>query len=234
MITTLDWSMARILLIEDDADLLQLLSHALFRNGFEVHHAFNGKEGYDKILSLHPDLVVLDLMLPLLPGTDLIKMVTDNVMIRDIPIIVMTAYSDQADMLERSVKLQGAREYIKKPFHMKDMVSLIRRTLKQFPSKKEDLPQQVSKGVARLDPRFRTLWINDQNVATLSPKEAQVLTILLEAKGSVKRDQIIAKVWGDSGNDNILYKTIQRLRTHLGAQESKRIQTLPEGYEFIG
>ena len=112
--------MSRILIIEDNVELVQVLSLGLFKSGYEVHYAFNGKEGYEKILSLHPDIVLLDLMMPILAGTEVLRMVSENTMIRDIPIIVMSAYGQGRDgerkLLESSVRNQGAREYISKPF----------------------------------------------------------------------------------------------------------------------
>ena len=226
--------MAKILVIEDDADLQQILSHTLFRHGLEAHHAFNGKEGYDKILSIRPDLILLDLMLPVIPGADLLKMIVENVMLKDIPVIVMTAYGDETDILERSIKAQGAREYIRKPFRPNEIVNLIKRTLQQYPRERTDAPRQYSKGVVRLDSGYRTLWIHDQKIATLTPKETKVVQILLESKGAVPRERLVHQVWGAEGNDNILYKTVQRIRDHLGPKEGRRLQTHPESYEFIG
>jgi two-component system phosphate regulon response regulator PhoB len=226
--------MARILVIEDDAELQQLLNHSLYRQGFEVHHAFNGKEGYDKILSLRPDLVLLDLMLPQVPGTELIRMMQENVMLRDIPVIVMTGYGDKSDVLELSIRAQGAREYIRKPFRPAEIVSLIRRTLEQHPKENPAAPRQYAKGVLRLDSGYRTLFVQDKLIGTLTPKEAQVLQLLLDSKGAVPRARIIQEVWGAEGNDNILYKTVQRIREHLGAKESRRLQTHTDAYELLG
>lgn len=226
--------MARILIVEDDAELQQLLNHSLYRQGYEVHHAFNGKEGYDKMLSLRPDLVVLDLMLPYIPGTDLLRMMQENVMLRDIPVIVMTAYGDKSDMLERSIRAQGAREYIRKPFRPTDIISLIKRTLAQYPKEKAAAPRQYAKGVLRLDPGYRTLFVQDKLIGTLTPKEAQVLQLLLDSKGAVPRARILQEVWGADANDNILYKTIQRIREQLGPKEARRLQTHTDAYELIG
>lgn len=230
--------MARILIIEDDADLVQLLSLGLFRAGYEVHYAFNGKEGYEKILSLHPDLILLDLMMPILAGTDVMRMVSENVMIRGIPIIVMTAYGqgrgDEAKLLESSIRAQGAREYIRKPFQPQEMFAMIKRVLRQRAPEKDAPPREIIKGVVRLDPRFRTVWISNKRVATLSPKRAKVLQLLLESKGPVKRVKLISAVWGEDGKDNLLEKTIQRLREDLGPEESQRLQTRASGYELIG
>lgn len=226
--------MARILIIEDDADLQQLLSHSLFRHGYEVHHAFHGQEGYDKVLSLQPDIILLDLMLPGIPGTDLLRMFQENVLLRDIPVIAMTAYGDKSDLLEWSIRAQGAREYIRKPFRPSEVVSLIKRTLQQHPKGSSARPRQYAKGVVRLDPGYRTLFIQDKRVATLTPKEAEIIQILLESKGPVPRTRLIALVWGTEGNDNILYKTIQRIREHLGPDAARRLQTQADSYELLG
>ena len=225
--------MARILVIEDDAELVQVISLTLYKFGYDVHYAFNGKEGHEKILSLRPDLVLLDLMLPIMPGTDVLKRVADNVLLRDIPIIVMTAYSDQANMLERSLRAQGAREYLRKPFSPKELLGLIRRTLEQYPSAQAP-PEQVIKGMVRLDQRFRTVWIGEKQAATLSPVRTKLLRLLLESKGPVKRAKLLQAVWGARGTENLLVKTIQRLREDLGTEEARRIQTSSDGYELIG
>ncbi|MDD5628575.1 MAG: response regulator, partial [Elusimicrobia bacterium] len=137
--------MPRLLIVEDDGDLQQILSFAFNREGFEVHYAFNGQEGYDKILSLQPDLVLLDLMLPILSDVDVIKKVISNTTVRDIPIVVMTAHSDKADMLEQSIRAHGVREYVRKPFELKLLVSLVRRLISQYPRAPAP-PCEVAKG----------------------------------------------------------------------------------------
>lgn len=224
--------MAKILIIEDDGGLQQMLSIAFNMEGFEVHYAFNGKEGYEKILSQQPDVILLDLMMPVLNGVEVIKLVTANTLVRDIPIIVMTAHSDKADMLEHSIKAQGVREYVRKPFEIASMKSLVRRMISQYPRK--SVPSSyVAKGEVRLDTKFRTVWINDKMIATLSPTRSDVLKLLIEAKGAVKRDKLLHTVWGNGGSQSALEKTIQRLREDLGS-DAQRIQTTSEGYELVG
>ena len=223
--------MAKVLIIEDDGDLQQILSVVFNRQGYELHYAFNGKEGYDKMVALQPDVVLLDLMLPVLNGVEVIKLATTNTSLKDIPIIVMTAHGDKADMLEHSIKAQGVRAYMKKPFELGDIRSLVRRMLAQYP-RNPVAAAQVAKGEVRLDVKFRTVWVSDRRVATLSPMKAKVLELLLQAKGAVKRETLL-KVWGDSSSVPALEKTIQRLREDLGA-EGRRLQTTPEGYEIVG
>src|ERR1700757_2645232 len=145
--------MAKVLIIEDDGDLQQILSLTLSRDGYELHYAFNGKEGYDKMVSLQPDVVLLDLMLPVLNGAEIMKMVATNTLVRDIPIIVMTAHGDKADMLESSIKAHGVREYLRKPFEISKLKSTIRRMLSQYPRHAET-PAHIAKGVVRLDTQF--------------------------------------------------------------------------------
>ena len=224
--------MAKVLIIEDDGDLQQILSLTLSKDGYDLHYAFNGKEGHDKIVALQPDVVLLDLMLPILNGAEILKLVATNTALRDIPIIVMTAHGDKADMLETSLKAQGARAYLRKPFELGELRSLVRRMLVQYP-RVPVTATEVAKGQVRLDVKFRTVWISDRNVATLSPMKARVLELLLSAKGGVKREALLQEVWGDAKAGAALEKTIQRLREDLGA-ESRRLQTTTEGYEIVG
>lgn len=224
--------MAKVLIIEDDGDLQQVLSVVFNREGYELHYAFNGKEGHDKMLSLQPDVVLLDLMLPVLNGVEVLKLVSTNTSLKDIPIIVMTAHGDKADMLEHSIKAQGVRAYLKKPFELGEIRSLVKRMLTQYP-RNPITAAQIAKGEVRLDVKFRTVWVKDRMVATLSPMKASVLHLLLEAKGGVKREKLLQAVWGDPAAVPALEKTIQRLREDLGP-EGRRLQTTAEGYEIIG
>ena len=224
--------MAKLLIIEDDGDLQQMLSIVFTREGFEVHYAFNGQEGYDKVLAIQPDFLVLDLMLPVLNGVEVIKRVTNNTLTRDIPIIVMTAHSDKADMRENSIRAYGVREYLRKPFEVSELKSLVKRLLANYPRQVAE-PTHIAKGAMRLDTKFRTVWVNDARVATLSPTKAELLKLLIEAKGSVKRERLIQSVWGKDGSVGSLEKTVQRLREDLG-EHAQRLQTTADGYELIG
>lgn len=225
--------MARILSIEDDAELQHLIGACLFRAGYEVHYAFNGKEGYEKILSLRPDLVLLDMMLPILSGVEVLKLTMSNTLIRDTPIIVMTAFADQANTLEGSLKAQGVREYVHKPFKIAELIGLMERVIRKN-AVSPISPVGVSKGGVRLIPQMRTVWIDDALVATLPHKRANLIKVLIEAKGAVKREKLLQAVWGQEGTANLLEKTIQRLREDLGPKGHDRIQTTPEGYELLG
>lgn len=224
--------MARILIIEDDGDLQQLLSLCLNQEGYEVHYAFNGKEGYDKMLQLQPDLVILDLMMPVLNGVEVIRLVTANTLVKDIPLVVMTAHGDKTEMLESSIKAQGVRAYLRKPFELSEFKALTRRMLQQYP-REVVASSLVAKGTVRLDTRFRTVWIEDRLVTTLTPVKASLLRFLIESKGPIKKEKLLAAVWGEDGSSTALEKAVSRLREDFGS-EGRRIQTSPDGYELVG
>ncbi|MFA5139089.1 MAG: response regulator transcription factor [Elusimicrobiota bacterium] len=225
--------MARILCVEDDADIQHLLSLAFQNEGYEAHYAFTGKEGYEKALSLNPDLILLDLMLPVMNGVEVIRLLKQHKKARDIPIIVMTGYPMDPNFVESTIRSLGVLEYIRKPVHLQELMSLTRRILshhipRTFPSLK------LHKGAVRIDPKFRTVWIHDKLVATLAPKRFEVLFSLVQAQGEVRCEELLKKIWGLGGTKNDLEKAVQRLREDLGPGESHRIKTTPNGYELIG
>ncbi|MBI4422124.1 MAG: response regulator transcription factor [Elusimicrobia bacterium] len=224
--------MARILSIEDDADLQHLIGLTLHSNGYEVQYAFNGKEGYEKILSMHPDLILLDLMLPGMNGIEILKAVQTNKDVRDLPIIVITAYGDDVSMLEHSVKALGAIEYLRKPLEMAMLLNHIKRALAARP-KQSPAPEDIRRGAIRADPRFRTVFINDRLIATLPSRRFQLLQTLMEASGELSKEEL-CQLMGGAGTVFALEKAIQRLREDLGPEESKRIQTTETGYRLIG
>ena len=225
--------MPRLLIVEDDAELQHLLGFIMYKQGYECHYAFNGKEGYEKILALHPDLVLLDLMLPIMSGPDVIKKVMEHPDLRKIPIIVITAWGGDADAVETQLRAEGVREYIRKPLVIEDLVRLVKRILSENPQGALPKGTLVEKGKVRLDMSLRTLWIDDKLVATLPPKRAELLKLLLEAKGPIKREKLLKQVWEPSAELNLLEKAIQRLREDMG-EARHRIQTTEEGYELVG
>lgn len=225
--------MARILSIEDDPDLQHLLGLSLQGEGYEVHYAFTGKEGYEKVLSLNPDLVILDMMLPVMNGTELIAKIKEHKTARDIPIIVTTAYQDDVNFLESKIRALGVLEYLRKPVRLEEVKRLI-RTILAGVEERAPLALDIRKGAVRIDPKYRTVWVKDRLVATLPPKRFELLRALLQSVGSVTRKELLRRVWGNGGSDdNVLEKTIQRVREDLG-DEGQRVQTTLDGYELVG
>jgi DNA-binding response OmpR family regulator len=209
-----------------------MLSIALNHEGYDVHYAFNGKEGYEKVLSLNPDLIILDLMLPGMNGIEVIRAVKTHKDFRDVPIIVVTAYEDRVSMVESSVKALGAPVFLRKPISMSELVMHVKRELAQV-QKKETPPPELRKGAVRADPRFRTVWVEDRLVATLPIRRFQLLKLLMDADGEVSKEALVKQLGGET-TVHAVEKAIQRLREDFGSHESKRIQTTEHGYQLIG
>ncbi|MDP3541241.1 MAG: response regulator [Elusimicrobiota bacterium] len=121
--------MARILSIEDDVDLQQVVTYALAKKGWDVVYAYDGKDGLDQARKVIPDLILLDMMLPGLNGIEVIKALKADEATRDIPVVVMTAYPSDAQFLKSAVLAMGAVEYLAKPVHIDELVSTIERLL---------------------------------------------------------------------------------------------------------
>ena len=230
--------MPRILSIEDDEDTQHLIGNALFRDGYEVHYAWNGREGYEKILSLDPDLILLDLMLPMMNGVELLKKLQDNKVAQDVPVIIVTGFGDEANLLGHSVKALGAADYLRKPVQIQDLLQTVKKTLRSHPRAKQasvdETTPKLQKGVLKADPKFRTLWINDRLVATLPHKEFALLQCLMKKPGPVTQDNLLKAMGYSNRQRNALKQAVHRLRAMFGEAESRRIQTTTDGYELIG
>ena len=119
--------MIRILSVEDDVDLQRLLALALADEDLEVHYAFTGPEGFVKALALRPHVILCDLMLPVYGGRELIAKLKAEASVRDVPIVVITAYYDSASFVEEEIRKLGVIEYLRKPVRTEDLVRVIRR-----------------------------------------------------------------------------------------------------------
>ncbi len=121
--------MARILSVEDDVDLQQVVAYALKRKNWEVVYAYDGKDGLEKALELRPDLILLDMMLPGLNGVEVIQELKKTDATKMIPIVVMTAYPSDAQFVASTILAMGAVEYLAKPVHIDELVQTIERLL---------------------------------------------------------------------------------------------------------
>ena len=222
--------MPRILSVEDDPDFQHLISLALRNQGFEVHYAFTGPEGHEKALSLNPDLILLDMMLPGLSGPEVVKLLMKSKATREIPIIVLTAYPTDANFFESEIKALGAVEYLRKPVQLEELVKRIKRLLG---SRKSKPPFSVWKrGAIRIISETKSVWIGGTMIAHLAPKRFEVLFHLLQCEGEVPWQELVEKIWGRDGSKNDLEKTVSRLREDLGA-EGYRLSTTRGGYQLV-
>jgi len=227
--------MAKILLVEDERSIAEGLKISLEAEGFQVAWAKDGKEALSAWEWARPDLIVLDLMLPGVSGTEVCRTIR---MRSDVPIIMLTARDTEVD---RVVGLEiGADDYLTKPFSTRELVARIRAILRRAtpgPSTApaEELPSEAS-GV-RVD-RSRHEVTVDGRAVELPPKEFELLAVLIEHAGRVlTRNQLIDEVWGPDyvGDTKTLDVHIRRLRGRVeeDPQQPVRIRTVRGiGYRF--
>ena len=121
--------MPKILSIEDDVDLQQVVAYVLKKKGWEVIFAYDGKDGLEKAIELKPDLILLDMMLPGLNGIEVITELKANAATKAIPVIVMTAFPSDAQFIESVAVAMGAVKYLAKPVHIDTLIETVERLL---------------------------------------------------------------------------------------------------------
>lgn len=230
--------MARILSVEDDEHVQHLLGQALFQQGYEMHYAWNGQEGWEKVLAVDPDLVLLDLMLPMVNGVELLKRMRASRAVRDIPVVIVTSYGDEADMLKHALSALGAARFLRKPIDFAELTRCVKAVLAAHPrvSSRAAPPSArvLRKGGVAADPVLLTVWVDDKPVGTLRNKEFSVLRLLLESPGPAAREGLMQGLRYGPKQDAALKQVVHRLRAALGEVHKARIRTTPEGYELVG
>lgn len=225
-------SRERLLLIEDDADLVQSLRLALGREDYSVDHALSGLEGLSKVLEQPPDLLLLDLNLPDMDGLSICREVRGNPATRDLPIIMLTARAQEND---RVLGLDlGADDYIVKPFSVRELRSRIQALLRR---RRLDggVPEDVfSEGGLTVDYRSRRISVDGVEIR-LTTRELELLWFLITNRPQVlSRERILERVWGLSAD--IETRTID---VHIRALRKKIHSDIVEtvfgaGYRFRG
>ena len=223
---------ADVLVVEDEPDIRHLIAHHLGREGFRCREVATGAEALRAVRTSIPDLIVLDLMLPEMDGFEVCRRLRGDAGTAAIPIIMLTAKSDEID---RVVGLElGADDYVAKPFSPKELVARVRAVLRR--ARPDPTRGVYREGPIVLDPGRHTVMVRGAPVA-LTPKEFDLLQVLLEASGRVlSREHLLTRVWGYAHADAIESRTvdvhIRRLRAKLG-DDGRRIATVKSvGYRF--
>jgi two-component system, OmpR family, response regulator RegX3 len=229
--------MPRILVVEDEPSLVDALEYGLEAEGFDVVSATDGAESLSLFERERPDLIVLDLMLPGLPGTEVCKRIRAT---SAVPIIMLTARDTEIDKV---VGLElGADDYLTKPFSMRELTARIRAVLRRGglplnPNGEPDLGAPLEVSGVRVDPERHEVFVRGERVE-LPPKEFALLELLLRNAGRVMtRDIVIDRSWGADyvGDTKTLDVHIKRLRGRLEADphEPRLILTVRGvGYKF--
>lgn len=186
--------MVKVLVIEDEETLLNNLADKLRAEGFTVSVAQDGETGLEKVHSDHPDLIVLDIMLPGLDGLSICRMVRHHTATAHIPIIMLTARGTEVDKI---VGLEsGADDYIVKPFGLGEFLARVRAVLRRAPGPLMLQQDEIVSNDLRLNLTGRRVFKNEQEIK-LSNKEFDLLAELMRNRSAVlSRDLILTKVWG--------------------------------------
>ena len=223
----------KILIIEDEKDIVKMLDYNLKKEGFKTLSAHNGEDGLDMARKENPDLILLDLMLPEMDGLDVCKAIKNEAKTSHIPIIILTAKAQETDKI---VGLElGADDYMTKPFSPRELMARIKAVLRRM-KEKDKLPEVLRIGDLTIDFSKIMVSIKDKPIE-LTAKEFELLKTLIKAKGRVlSRDYLLDTIWGFDQALEIQTRTvdvhIQTLRKKIKS-EAKRIVTVKNyGYRF--
>jgi len=214
----------KILVIEDEPDIAEVLQYNLEKEGFDVETARRGDTGFDAVRRDNPDLILLDLMLPGIDGLELTRMLKRDPLTSRLPIVMITARGEEVD---RIVGLElGADDYISKPFSPREVVLRVKAVLRRF-QHEESAVELIEVGGIELDVSGHQLRVRGKEMP-LTATEFRLLRLLLERCGRVQtRGQLLSDVWGyaEDIDSRTVDTHIRRLRRKLGP-EAERIETV--------
>ncbi len=185
--------MKRVLIIEDDRDIIELVRYNLANEGFQVSAATDGSTGLAQVKKSAPDVLLLDLMLPKLSGLDICKEIRRDQALNRLPILMLTARGDEAD---RVIGLEmGADDYVTKPFSPRELVARVKALLRRA-EPTEDVARTIEAGRLQIDPSSYKVTRAGKPL-TLSTLEFRLLYYLASRANKVfTRDQLLDAVWG--------------------------------------
>lgn len=205
----------RILVVDDEPDLVELLAYNLKKEGFAVTSSPDGEDALKKALEKDYDLVILDIMLPGIQGIELCRMLRNNPKTEGLPIIMVTAKGGETD---RVLGLEiGADDYIAKPFSPREVIARIRAVLRRAAQRHPESKDKIKMGKLVID-RERCTVMKEGLPVSLSATEFRLLLYLVERRGKVfSRDRLLDAVW--KGETYVEPRTvdvhIRRLRSRI-------------------
>ena len=225
--------MPRVLAVEDEAAIGELLSISLASAGFKVEIAANAEEALKLINTALPEIVLIDWMLPGMSGLQLAHSLRSDQRTAGLPLIMLTARGGESDRIAGLES--GADDYVTKPFSPRELVARIRAVLRRrAPQHAGDVIEAAG---VRLDPAAVTVSV-DGVVCQLNPAEFKLLRLLLSKPGLVfTRGQLLDQVWGDHREvgERAVDVSVRRLRAAIGMRGEELVETVRGiGYRFSG
>ncbi|MFN8278357.1 MAG: response regulator transcription factor [Chitinophagales bacterium] len=218
----------RILLVDDEPDVLEFMKYNLEKEGFWVYTASNGEEGIQLAKKMKPHLIVLDFMMPVKDGVTTCRELRSIEQFKDTLIVFLTARDE--DYSQIAGFESGADDYITKPIKPKVFVSRVRALMRRLEEKL--MPTTIKAGAIEIN-RERYVVIANGKEITLPRKEFELLSLLVSKPGRVfKREEILHKVWGNDTivGDRTIDVHIRKLREKIGDELFKTIKGI--GYKF--
>lgn len=217
----------KILIVEDEASIREIIASYLKKNTFLVVEAEDGLTALSILKTQHIDLMILDIMIPHIDGFTLCRYARES---SQLPIIMLTAKSAEHDKL-KGFEL-GADDYITKPFSPKVLVAKVKALLKRMSYSNNE--QQLRGGEISLDPITHTVMVSGQSVQ-FTHKEYELLRLLLANQGKVfSREELLSRIWGFDylGETRTIDTHIKRIRAKLGDEARHIITLIRSGYKF--
>jgi two-component system phosphate regulon response regulator PhoB len=208
----------RILVVDDEKDIVEVLEHVFRREGWRVISAYDGRTAVEAARRERPDLVILDLMLPEIQGMEVLKLLKADERTRGVPVLLLTAKGEEID---RVLGFEfGADDYVTKPFSAREVVLRVRAVLKRSGSVEEAAEARILRfGPIELDLDNHRATV-DRAPLTLTITEFRLLADLVRARGRVRsREALLSEVWGY--DSDVLSRTVdthmRRLRSKMGS-----------------
>ena len=218
---------SKILLVDDEEDILEFLSYNLKKEGFRIDTANNGISALKKLEKSKPDLIILDVMMPEMDGIEVCEKIREQDIFDDVLILFLTARSEEYS--ELAGFSAGADDYITKPIKPKLLVSRVNAILKRKRKKKNDGPIEI--GDIHINKANHKLLYSGKEIY-LARKEFNLLYYLMTVPGKVfTREEIISTIWKDAiVGDRTIDVHIRKIREKIGSQHIKTIKGI--GYKF--
>ncbi len=230
-----DLSVQRILVVEDEPDIQEIISYNLRQAGFRTEASQDGETALQKAEEFRPDLIILDLMLPGMDGLEVCRLLKQDEQMRHVPVMMLTAKAEEVD---RIVGLElGADDYLTKPFSPRELVlrvkSILRRS-KTTESPTDSASSLIHAGILSIDAEGHEVFVSG-SALHLTATEFKLLLTLVQRRGRVQsREELLNVVWGyqHSGYERTVDTHVRRLREKLGDAQDWVETVRGVGYRF--
>ena len=228
----------KILVVEDEENILEAIKYSLSKEGYEVYGASDGEIGLEKAKELSPNLVILDVMLPSLDGFEVCRILRKDM---DVPVFMLSAKSEEID---RVVGLEiGADDYITKPFSMRELMARVRNALRRANEERGNAnsskSEKIVAGELEINLSSHTVRLSGMPIE-MKPREFSILSLLASNAGRVySRDQILESLWGHAyiGDVRTVDVHVRWIREKIEddpSRPTKIITVRGVGYRFDG